>query len=360
MSFVISPLTGRAVESVGVKAPTSQSRSVAPQPPVAESQLPSDSLLVNFGGTVPTPAPPQADPQQLNLLEPPSSEQIQLDFGPAPPVANNNPTVLLAEASTLTPTYKADLHVLDQRYPGVAQRLTESDALAEFHNYDQPTASALEMQVLKNPPWPAGHTSQTRLRISEKAAELQGLHPELKGQRVEDYDFGKAQEKADGLLEQLDQMFPPDQYPDVKLAARAKTPGSLEKKLEKLQRRDPNFSLAHLTDTVGARIDCADLSQVGSAAHKLEKQYEGKIVARADYLSDPGENGYRALHYIVDMGDRMAEIQLTTHKLRATDLATHDTVYKELVPVADETKEKLAGAADRAMYVECLQYLGVT
>jgi hypothetical protein len=43
---------------------------------------------------------------------------------------------------------------------------------------------------------------------------------------------------------------------------------------------------------------------------------------------------------------------MTTKGMRASDLATHDTVYKPLKPVTDEQVERLKGVADRLMFVE--------
>ena len=94
---------------------------------------------------------------------------------------------------------------------------------------------------------------------------------------------------------------------------------------------------------------------MGTIAKELEKQYEGKIIAKSDYVSKPGENGYRAIHYIIEIDGRMVEIQTSTTSLRTADLATHDTVYKQEFPVSTEAAQELSTAADRIMYLECLK-----
>ena len=274
----------------------------------------------------------------------------------------NAPTTMLAfhhapEDSCVK--YLVDLGFLEKKYPGVLEHLAQAESEAKQHDYDPQTAQVLQNRVIDNPIWPSGTTPDVRGKITSKSQELRSAHPVLNSQNPADYDFEKAQGAAEDLLGKLDGMFPQDQYPDIKMAARAKAPASLEKKMSKMVEKADDYTLGHLTDTVGARMDVKDLKSLSNVTYKLEEQFADKIVARCDYISNPGENGYRAIHYIVDLGDRMAEIQVTTHKLRAADLATHDTVYKPDIPIPKETSEKVASAADRIMYLECLDVLGL-
>ncbi|MCW5866251.1 MAG: hypothetical protein KIS61_03210 [Candidatus Eremiobacteraeota bacterium] len=255
--------------------------------------------------------------------------------------------------------YIEQLQPLNTRYPGLTERLKEAEARAWIVSVTSAGAGKGRHtdEVLKNPPWPTSSFGSSRQNIREKALQLQEANPKLSSSRVEDYDFEQAKDRAEDLFAEMEQMFPESEFAGAKFATRAKTPQSLEKKLAKRnQEGGPEFSLAHLTDSVGARLDCTSLKMMGEAAHKLEKHYEGKIVAKDDYVSQPGALGYRALHYIVDLGDRMAEIQLSTHDLRATDLATHDTLYKPEFPIDAETAEKLSGSADRVMEAESFRY----
>ncbi|MFA5508727.1 MAG: hypothetical protein WC423_25100, partial [Vulcanimicrobiota bacterium] len=66
-------------------------------------------------------------------------------------------------------------------------------------------------------------------------------------------------------------------------------------------------------------------------------------------------NGYRAIHYTVNIDGRMVEIQASTTALRTADLATHDTIYKPEFPVSPQTAQELSTAADRIMFLECLK-----
>lgn len=253
------------------------------------------------------------------------------------------------------PVYFEELKAIEGRYPGVAAKLCKLESVALTRGYTPDRSQVVEKEVLSSPPWPQTDYGDPRVNISAKAAELHQIDPSLKTSSPEAYDFKKANREAAGLMETLGEMFPKDSFPGIVMGARAKTPQSLAKKMEKLTGFDPNFTLAHLTDTVGARIDSPDLKTLGVVAKGLEEKYKDNIVAKSDYVSTPGANGYRAIHYTVDINGRMVEIQASTTSLRAADLATHDTVYKPEFPVSPETAQELATAADRIMYVECLK-----
>ncbi len=266
----------------------------------------------------------------------------------------------LLMGSEFEPAYLDEIRVLDERYPGVTDKLKKFEVEAACHGYCPAKAKEVEASVLESPPWPTTTFGSARENISAKAKELQQTHPELNTKDSSAYNFSEANKAAGDLMEALDEMFPHDQFPEIAISARSKTPCSLSKKVEKQVGRSEDFTLAHLTDTVGARIDAPDLKNMGEVARKLEEHYEGKIVAKSDYVSEPGENGYRAIHYIIDIGGRMAEIQTSTTSLRAADLATHDTVYKQEFPVSPETAQELSTAADRIMFLECLKEKGQT
>lgn len=255
----------------------------------------------------------------------------------------------------LTPVYMGEIRVLDKRYPGVADKLKELEMQALQLGYCPVGSKQVETAMLESPPWPTTSFGDPREAIKSKASELRAAHPELDTQDASRYDFSKAARDSEALLQTLDGLFPEAETPGLSISARAKTPGSLARKMEKMVDRDPEFTLAHLTDTVGARIDAPDLRSMGEVARRLEKLYEGKIVAKSDYVSQPGDNGYRAIHYTVDMGGRMVEIQTSTHSLRTADLVTHDTVYKAEFPVSPETSKELQSVADRIMFLESLK-----
>ncbi|MBS2033899.1 hypothetical protein JST97_02875 [bacterium] len=254
--------------------------------------------------------------------------------------------------------YPDQLEPLKETYPGLPERLKEAEARAWIVSMTNALRGMQTRLVLENPPWPNTSFGSSRENIQKKAQELQKLHPQLNSNQAADYDFGAAQARAEELFGEMQSVFSQPEFKGSQFAARAKSPQSLEVKLaRRVSDSDQEFSLAHLTDTVGARVDCTGLKMLGDAAHLLEKRYQGKIVAKDDYLSRPGALGYRALHYVVDLGDRMGEIQLSTQDLRATDLATHDTLYKPNFQVDESTAEKLRGAADRVMDAEAHRFL---
>lgn len=269
-----------------------------------------------------------------------------------------SPTEPLTLGLTLEPTYSCEIAPLEERYPGTPGGLRELEREAALLGYEAGAARVLETTVLSASPWPTTNFGKAREGIASKAAELQQTHPHLNCADPEKYDFEQAQKKERELQEALGQFFP-DEDSKLAICTRTKAPDSLARKTAKQLARSDKFTLAHMTDTVGARIDCRDLNSVGSVAHTLEKGFEGKVVAKSDYISNPRDNGYRALHYIVDLGDRMAEIQVTTHSLRKADLATHDTVYKREVPVSEPGAQELSRTADRMMFLECMTQLGL-
>ena len=279
-----------------------------------------------------------------------------------PAVAGGNSATSINSPLTmgmdLEPVYLEELGPIATRYPGVASALKNFEAEAFSKGYCPVASKSLEASVLENPPWPKTSFGDPRKNISAKAQELQASNPDLNTNDASKYDFNAASVSAANLLGTLDTMFPVDQFSGVAMTTRAKAPGSLAKKMEKMTGKDSAFTLAHLTDTVGARIDASDLTQMGKIASALEKQFEGKIVAKSDYVSEPGDNGYRAIHYTIDIGGRMAEIQTSTTSLRVADLVTHDTVYKNEFPVSKETSQELSTAADRIMFLECLKTKG--
>lgn len=331
---------------VKAKPPVKQQQPVTNQAPVKK---PGDAVTIS---TASVQAPVESSPKSeavapVRLRETPEAVRAKPQEGLTGPLTMG-----------LEPVYVDELKPLESRYPGVAEKLGRFENEAACKGYCPVESPKLEQEVIQNPPWPKTEFGDPRANITAKAKELQEQNPTLKSSNPKDYDFQKASVAAEDLMETLDGMFPKDQFPGIAMSARAKTPQSLSKKMEKQTARSPDFSLGHLTDTVGARIDAPDLKKMGDVAKAIEQRFDGKIVAKSDYVSQPGDNGYRALHYIVDIGGRMAEIQTSTTSLRAADLATHDTVYKPEFPVSQETAKELSTAADRIMFLECLKTKG--
>lgn len=343
-----------SLSKLATLAPKAKPSEVAPP---TTSGLPSETVSLGLGTT-----------EKFGTLSTSQSSTMEtLETGYPSPVVrfkpleskstsfNNGPLTMGFE-----PAYMDEIRVLGERYPGVAEKLNTLECQAAASGYCPVASKALEASVLASPPWPTTTFGSAWANISAKAQELQQSNPTLASQNPKDYDFKAANRASAKFVETLDEMFPREKYPELNVSARAKTPQSLAKKMEKQTAVSSDFSLAHLTDTVGARIDAPDLKQMGEVAKALEEKYKGNIVAKSDYVSDPGANGYRAIHYIIDIGGRMAEIQTSTTSLRAADLATHDTVYKPEFPVTPQTAQELSTAADRIMFLECLKTKGLS
>ncbi len=198
-------------------------------------------------------------------------------------------------------------------------------------------------------------TSNNIGRVRRQAESYITLNPEAGSQSASDYDFKAAQKAKDQFTLTLNRVLDKAglNAQEVSMSLRAKTPSSVEGKMTKRLSQDDSFTLSHLTDTVGARIDVEKLEDVVQVSQALEKQLGAKIVGKDNYFTNPGDNGYRALHYIVDLGDRMAELQVTTHNQRAADQVTHDTLYKPLKPLPESTdKKQLETVADRGFALD--------
>ena len=268
-------------------------------------------------------------------------------------VAKVDDVATASNVTTGADQYLDGLGFLNDSYPGVVEKLRVGELKAAELGYTPALGEALQQKMLANPVLPNTVIGDGRASITAKAAELVEANPTLASKSGADYDFNAAQAKSEQLADDLRAMFPNNEFPGLDMATRAKAPKSLNDKMAKMAAiTGDDFPLAKLTDTVGGRVDAPDLETLGKMAKRFEEMYGDKLVTKDDYFLKPGANGYRALHYIVDLGDRMAEVQMTTKGMRASDLATHDTVYKPLKPVTDEQVERLKGVADRLMFVE--------
>ncbi|MFA7482255.1 MAG: hypothetical protein WC314_17240 [Vulcanimicrobiota bacterium] len=343
----------RTFESSLIKRPPGKLES----PAQTRSPGPQDGVSLSVA---PAPTTAEVSPPPESPREAPPVRLQTIDGAPLPTAADGGRSITYSNAPLLQemecePVYAKELEALEGRYPGVAKKLSEFEVEAARQGYHPTESKQVEQSVLSSPPWPTTEFGDPIDNIGAKAKELQTLHPELKTSDPAAYDFKKANREAGRLMEELESDFPKDQFPGVVMGVRAKTPQSLARKMEKQTAQYPDFTLAHLTDTVGARIDSPDLMTMATVTSSLEAKYGDQIVAKSDYVSNPGANGYRAIHYTVNIDGRMVEIQASTTALRTADLATHDTIYKPEFPVSPQTAQELSTAADRIMFLECLK-----
>lgn len=67
-----------------------------------------------------------------------------------------------------------------------------------------------------------------------------------------------------------------------------------------------------MQDIGGLRAILLSQATVDSVAGRLRKNWRSRLVAEYDYVREPKESGYRAIHLVVQQDDRRIEIQLRT------------------------------------------------
>ena len=82
----------------------------------------------------------------------------------------------------------------------------------------------------------------------------------------------------------------------------------------KLQ-REPTLDLSRMQDIGGVRAVLDSIDEI----RRVERRLMGKRPVRgySDYITDPRESGYRAVHVVVDYRGRQIEVQLRTPAMHA-------------------------------------------
>ncbi len=81
--------------------------------------------------------------------------------------------------------------------------------------------------------------------------------------------------------------------------------------LQKLHRmRDSN--LARLEDVGGCRAVLRDMHELERVRRRLKRRWGEDIVRERDYIANPKDIGYRAVHLVVRRDERRIEVQLRT------------------------------------------------
>lgn len=99
-------------------------------------------------------------------------------------------------------------------------------------------------------------------------------------------------------------------YPEAQLAQRHKRLARIMAKLH----RYPSMNLTTMQDIGGCRVIVPDLKAVEKIRDHLDKRWSAYITKEYDYITNPRDSGYRAIHVIVNRDDRMVEIQLRTER----------------------------------------------
>lgn len=146
-----------------------------------------------------------------------------------------------------------------------------------------------------------------------------------------------------------------DRNPISTIKTRLKRLMSIREKLEK--KGSPLTVKAieeTLNDVAGIRVVCPFIDDVYMISEALLKQDDLTLIARKDYIRNPKPNGYRSLHFIVEIPiflsheKRMmkAEIQFRTIAMDFWASVEHQLRYKKDIVFTDEMAQELLECAE--------------
>ena len=165
--------------------------------------------------------------------------------------------------------------------------------------------------------------------------------------------------KLQVLNEEFSQEYNRNPFESIK--SRLKTPSSI---FEKLRRKGYPLTLEairdNLSDVAGVRVICSFPDDIYRIGNLLTKQDDIILLQAKDYIKNPKPNGYRSLHYILDVPIFLShekkymnvEVQFRTiamdfwasleHKLRYKknwDRSDADEIVAQLKACADSIEE---------------------
>ncbi|MGH3026081.1 MAG: RelA/SpoT domain-containing protein, partial [Gaiellaceae bacterium] len=76
--------------------------------------------------------------------------------------------------------------------------------------------------------------------------------------------------------------------------------------------RHPTMRLSAMQDVGGVRAVLSDQARVDAVVDRLRRSWRTRLIAEYDYVREPKESGYRAIHLVVVQDERRIEIQLRT------------------------------------------------
>ena len=146
-----------------------------------------------------------------------------------------------------------------------------------------------------------------------------------------------------------------DRNPIHQIKTRVKTPKSI---IDKLVRRGFELSVKsareNLTDIAGVRVICPYINDIYLIAELLTSQADIVVVRTSDYIKQPKPNGYRSLHYIVEVPVFLSsgpepvkvEIQIRTIAMDFWASLEHDLAYKLADGKTEAVLKELKECAD--------------
>lgn len=141
------------------------------------------------------------------------------------------------------------------------------------------------------------------------------------------------------------------------ISSRVKSPQSI---VEKVLRRgiEPSFEAiaTEITDVAGIRVVCSFVQDVYRVSELLAQQSDVRVLRVKDYIAEPKPNGYRSLHFILEIPVFLAqgavpvtvEVQFRTIAMDFWASLEHKIHYKYRGEVPAELVASLKQAADTA------------
>lgn len=151
--------------------------------------------------------------------------------------------------------------------------------------------------------------------------------------------------------------------PVESIKTRIKQPASL---LDKLRRKNLPITIDsienRITDVAGVRVICSFIDDIYALAEMFLRQDDVSVITVKDYISNPKPNGYRSLHYIVEIPIFLSdekrpmkvEVQFRTIAMDFWASLEHKLKYKKSIsdsgPIAIELRscaEAIASVDER-------------
>ena len=122
-------------------------------------------------------------------------------------------------------------------------------------------------------------------------------------------DFRAAHQRPLGIVsEGLRKIVRSELGTDPVVSQRLKRLPRIVRKLGRME----STLLARLEDIGGCRAVLANADEQEAVRAHLERTWSDIVVRRRDYIAEPNDTGYRALHFVIEKYDRRIEVQLRT------------------------------------------------
>lgn len=170
----------------------------------------------------------------------------------------------------------------------------------------------------------------------------------------------KVEEQAQVLNAVFSEEYKRNPFESIK--SRLKTPESIYQKLERKGHAATVENIReYISDVAGLRVICSFPDDIYRLAELLIKQDDIIVVRKKDYIQYPKPNGYRSLHFILNVPIFLpdekkyvkAEVQFRTIAMDFWASLEHKLKYKKNVDSTDGIEQQLKACADS---IEALDY----